>query len=139
LTRTQLERAVSIEVGRGKQALSAAELLFKNSLYADAVSRAYYAALHYARALLMLRGLEPRTHAGVHRLLSLEYVHSGEISPGMAHHLSILEKQRSDADYASESVFDQDSAALNLEHARAFIASARAIIDRASESKRDPA
>ncbi len=128
MTKQQRSAAIEVEVSRGADALRSAELLIAQSLFADSVSRAYYAALHFARALLLLRGAEPRTHAGVQRLLSLEFVRSGDLPAAMSHHLSALEKQRSDADYTAEIVFDHEAAALALDHARAFITAARAVL-----------
>ncbi len=52
------------EAALGDDALRAAEALLALGLANDAVSRAYYAAFHYARALLLLEGLEPKTHRG---------------------------------------------------------------------------
>lgn len=43
--------------------MESAELLLTANQLADAVSRAYYGAFHYARLLLF--GEEPVTHAGV--------------------------------------------------------------------------
>ncbi len=57
------------EAALGDDALRAAEALLALQLYNDAVSRAYYAAFHHARALLLLDGLEPKTHRGVFALL----------------------------------------------------------------------
>jgi len=42
------------EAAVGDDALRAAEALLALGLHNDAVSRAYYAAFHYARALLLL-------------------------------------------------------------------------------------
>jgi uncharacterized protein (UPF0332 family) len=53
------------EAALGDDALRAASALVALGLYNDASSRAYYAAFHYARALLLLSGLEPKTHRGV--------------------------------------------------------------------------
>lgn len=44
------------EAERGDDALRAAEALVGLGLNNDAVSRAYYAAFHYSRALLLLEG-----------------------------------------------------------------------------------
>ena len=50
------------EASLGDDALRAAEALLALALYNDSVSRSYYAAFHYARALLLVEGLEPKTH-----------------------------------------------------------------------------
>ena len=45
------------EAALGDDALRAASALVELGLHNDAVSRAYYAAFHYARALLLVAGL----------------------------------------------------------------------------------
>ena len=43
--------------------LHSAEYLFDGHFYKDSVSRAYYAMLHAAKALLSLRAIYPKTHS----------------------------------------------------------------------------
>lgn len=47
------------ELTRAKKALSAAKALLEYQLYEDCVSRAYYAVLHAAKAVLAIEGIEP--------------------------------------------------------------------------------
>ena len=44
---------IAIETARGDEALESAEILLVAQKRRDAVSRAYYGAFHYARALLL--------------------------------------------------------------------------------------
>jgi uncharacterized protein (UPF0332 family) len=69
VTEDQKRAAVAAEVARGNDALEEAELLLAAKKLSGAISRAYYAAFHYARALLPTIGEEPRTHGGLVRLL----------------------------------------------------------------------
>ena len=66
------------EAQRGDESLRAAEELLRLGLHNDAISRAYYAAYHWARAVLFTRGLESKTHRGVNQLLGL---HKAFIAP----------------------------------------------------------
>lgn len=50
-------------------ALRAARLLAQNRIYPDAVSRAYYAVLHAAKAALQTKDISADSHAAVRRLL----------------------------------------------------------------------
>ena len=85
--------------------MQSAELLLAANMFADAVSRAYYGAFHYARALLLMLGEEPVTHAGVERLLHRDVVRAGILSADVARQFARLQKMRLDADYTSEFVF----------------------------------
>jgi len=90
------ERALSTE------ALAEARLLLAHRHYRAAVSRAYYAAFHAARALLMERGVQAKTHDGLRRMLALHLVKTGQLDPRVAEILARLATKREDSDYASD-------------------------------------
>jgi len=121
MTGSQIALAIQIETKRGRDSFKSAEILLAAGMYADAVSRAYYGALHFARALLLTADEEPKTHGGVVRLISRDFVRTGELAPEVAQLLSALEKQRSDADYTAELVFTQASAAQDIARSGQFI------------------
>ena len=51
MTHDNRRRNIDAEVRRGDESLESAEILYAAGKLADAVSRAYYAAFHYAQAL----------------------------------------------------------------------------------------
>ena len=53
-----------------------ARLLLTSGFYRGAASRAYYSMFHAARALLAAKNIAPKKHAGVLRMLGLEFVSS---------------------------------------------------------------
>jgi uncharacterized protein (UPF0332 family) len=128
MTGDNRRRNIQLEVSRGIDSVQSAELLFGAGKYADAVSRAYYGAFHYARALLLTLGEEPVTHAGVERLLHRDLVRGGALDPDVARLFGRLQKTRLEADYTSEIVFTQDGARGELDAANEFIAAANAIL-----------
>ncbi|MGQ0506150.1 MAG: HEPN domain-containing protein [Myxococcaceae bacterium] len=71
---------IKAERERGDAALAAAKTLLAADLYYDAASRAYYGAFHYARALCLASGDEPRSHQGVAHFLNMSYVRSGKLA-----------------------------------------------------------
>jgi uncharacterized protein (UPF0332 family) len=121
---------IAVEAKRGDDSLESAQILLAAAKYADAVSRAYYGAFHYARALLLTLGEEPETHAGVHRLLHRDLVRDGTLDPNVAHLFSRLQRFRLDADYSAEVVFTNISATEEVRVAETFVAEARAILQR---------
>jgi uncharacterized protein (UPF0332 family) len=121
---------VSSEVARGDSTLESAELLLAAGKAADAVSRAYYAAFHYARALLLTLGEEPITHAGVEKLLHRHWVRTGELDAEVARRFSKLQKMRIDADYSADFVFTREGAAEEVAVAREFVSAARTLLSR---------
>jgi uncharacterized protein len=128
VTDDQKKGAVAAEVARGDDAIEEAELLLGAKKLAGAVSRAYYGAYHYTRALLVTIGEEPRSHGGLVRLLQANFVRTGKMAPEVGALLSRLMTLRQDADYTAEFVFTESMAEKELEDARTFVAGARAIL-----------
>jgi uncharacterized protein (UPF0332 family) len=138
MTRDNKLRNIAAESTRGDDSLESAELLLEAGKHADAVSRAYYAAFHYARALLLTQAEEPRTHGGVERLLQRDFVQSGTLDPAIGKLFSRLQKFRQDADYTAEFVFTREGAADEVSAAKTFVGAARTILDRGGWLKAAP-
>jgi uncharacterized protein (UPF0332 family) len=126
VTKDQKRVNITAEIARGESALRSAELLLTAGELADAISRAYYAAFHHARALLLTAGVEAKTHAGVERLLQRDFVHAGTLGPEVASLLSKLQTFRQNADYVVEYVFTAEMAREQLDDAETFISAVRA-------------
>ena len=80
MTDSNMTENATAEARRGDEALEAAKHLLTAEFFNDAISRAYYAAYHWSRALLFLKGLEPKTHRGVIQMIGLHYVKDGPLS-----------------------------------------------------------
>jgi uncharacterized protein (UPF0332 family) len=124
---------VLAELRHSEQALRAANELLKLGLLNDAVSRAYYAALHVARALLLTVGVEPRTHAGISAMLGLHFVASGRLAPEHAKELARLEQFRGEADYNRFFVFTAEGAAEEVCAADRFCAAGRRLLEEGAQ------
>lgn len=128
MTDDNIKKNVAVEVARGDESLESAEILLSAGKLADAVSRAYYAAFHYARALLLTSGEEPRTHGGVDRLLQRDFVRAGRIDAATASLFARLQKFRAEADYTAEFVFTAETAGSEVASARTFVGAARRLL-----------
>jgi uncharacterized protein (UPF0332 family) len=124
------------EAERGDEALSAAKHLLSAGFFNDAVSRAYYAAFHWARALLVSRGLDPKTHRGVIQLLSLHFVTTERLTEEEAALLAQLETYREISDYTSAADFTETVAVAETAKAERFIASCRRLLPGSSQCGR---
>ena len=120
MTEENRRRNLRDEVERADQALRAAQALLDVGLHADSVSRAYYAAFHLLRALLLSRGLEPRSHSGAIHLFNTEFVRPGLLPSSHNRLLGGLQRARELADYDAAVAFSPEDAAQNLEDARSF-------------------
>ena len=114
---------------QGDEALAAAECLLENGFLRDAVSCAYYAAFHWARALLLLKGFEPKTHRGTVQLFSLHYVKNGPLTEDAANLLAHLETYRELSDYTSGTDFTREEAQKEISRARRFIEACRPVAE----------
>lgn len=79
-------------IQRGKDSLKSAEALVELDLILDGLSRAYYAALHHARALLLTIDIIPKSHKGALTLFSLHFIKTGKIPKEIGVIFSILQK-----------------------------------------------
>jgi uncharacterized protein len=116
------------EVAHGDEALAAARCLIDNGFLRDAVSRAYYAAFHWARAMLLRKGIEPKTHRGVVQLFSLHFVKDGPLSEETASLLAHLETYRELSDYTPAAAFTAEQAREEVSRAERFIDACRPLV-----------
>jgi uncharacterized protein (UPF0332 family) len=93
------------EIQRANESLKAAELLFENGFTRDAVSKLYYTLLYTVRAMLLTKGLEPKSHEGALRLFGMHFVKQGVFEAKDSHVFSKLMKYREEADYNPSYVF----------------------------------
>lgn len=120
MTEENRELNIALERERWEAALRSAQLLHDGEEFADSITRAYYAALHGARAILLTEGLEARTHSGVAHLLNLHFVRTGRLTPQEARLLTQLQADREAADYDRAAVFTRELSAEVLGRARQF-------------------
>jgi hypothetical protein len=99
VTQENKRKNVAEELSRSSECLKEADVLQRSELYSGAVSRLYYHVLHGVRALLLSKGLEPKTHEGVLRLLSMHFVKEGIFDVETSHIAARLMKFREEADY----------------------------------------
>ena len=114
-----------LEKMKGDQAWEEAEILLNNNKYDGAVSRAYYAAYHYACSLLLTKGLEARSHRGVQRLFHLHFIRTGVFPDRIGIFLSHAQKAREEADYFPEISFAQGTAKDQIKEVEDFLRAAR--------------
>ena len=115
------EAAAGEELARAREEIRAAEHLIGLGIPRVAMTRAYFACFHAARALLYAQGLEPRTHRGTLHLFNVHLVKSGRYEPAASRLLARLQQFREEADYGESFVVDDAGAREELEAARAFV------------------
>ena len=113
-------RAIA-EWKRAEDCRQAAELCFRHGLYADSISRSYYAVLHAAKAALALYDITITNHRGLARMFSLHIVHAGLVEVYWSSTIGQLSALRMTADYDVEVVFGEADAASAYGQADGFV------------------
>lgn len=109
-----------------EQKLSTARLLVENDRFEDAVSRAYYSMFHSAKALLLEKGSDPRTHAGISTELGKLY--RDQLGKELTRDFSRIQEKREKADYGEITDIAREEADEAIEVAEEFLSRARDII-----------
>lgn len=122
------EIQVQAEWRRSLKAQGAAELLLEADFYEDAVSRAYYAVLHAAKAALLARDIVTESHTAVRRLFGKELVQQGLLEKEWAMILAHEQDERASADYDVELTFSREVAAQRVEKSRRFLERIRSFL-----------
>ncbi len=130
--------AIRDEWWRGQDALKAAKLCLDAGLCADAVSRAYYAVMHAAKAALLTRDVVAESHGAVRRLFGQALVQPGEIEPEWARILAAEQDLRITADYGSSVTIDQEAAARVVRDAARFAERMAAYLAASGVSLEEP-
>ena len=113
---------------KAHQALSDARYLQADARADAAISRAYYAALHAARAALLSFGETPRTHHGVHTRFAFHFVATGRLERAVGDILTLSARERERSDYEALTVFDARAAADLIADVETFVRTVEAFI-----------
>lgn len=112
---------VVAEFERAKKALRAAQTLYADHLPEDAVSRSYYAAMHAAKAALLVHDTIAESHAAVRRLFGVVLAHPGLVEEEWASILAKEQDRRIAADYDVDVLWESDAVSRLVEEAGAFV------------------
>ena len=98
-----------------------AGVLMDNQFYATVINRLYYGCFHATKALLLTKGLAPKTHSGVINMLHLHFVQPGLFDMQQASFYSRLMQQRIEDDYSDEIMEDADTTNEFIEPAKLYV------------------
>ena len=112
---------IQAEWSRAQRALQAAALLQQHGLTEDAISRAYYATMHAAKAALLVHDIIAESHAAVRRLFGQVLVVAEGVEREWAQILARGHDQRGAAEYNVEFVVDEASTERLVRDAQRFV------------------
>lgn len=109
------------EMKKSEHSLKAAKKLIEEKLTDDAVSRAYYAVFHSARAALKTKGIETKTHQGLITQFALHLVKSGLLETEYGDILRQQKEDRETGDYEPFVSFSLEEAEKRVKDAEQFV------------------
>jgi len=112
---------VQAEWGCAQKALQAAELLQQHDLAEDAISRAYYAIMHAAKAALLVHDVIAESHAAVRRLFGHVLVMAEGMEREWAQILARSHDQRGAAEYNVDFEVVEEASERLVQDAHRFI------------------
>jgi uncharacterized protein (UPF0332 family) len=112
---------IEAEWRRAQKALQAAALLQQHGLAEDAISRAYYATMHAAKAALLVHDIIAESHAAVRRLFGQVLVVAEGVEREWAQILARGHDQRGAAEYNVEFAVDEESTERLVRDAQQFV------------------
>lgn len=115
---------------RSNDRLKAARHLLAGGHYSDAVSRAYYSMFFAARALLMAKGIEARTHRGLVGGIYEHYVRPGTLARDVAALLPAAMAARHEADYGFPDRATENEASATIGDADRFLSLSKGLLKR---------
>jgi len=114
---------------KAEKALRSARLLKENKELEDAVSRAYYAMFHAARATLFSKGLEAKTHRGVISLFGQKIVKEGLLSEEFADMFRKAFDLRQKSDYELYAKLDEELVEETVKNAEKFVRKIKELLE----------
>jgi len=113
IAKAHLEKAV--------ERLRVAEKLFRDGDYEDAVSRAYYAMYHAARAALSTVNVFPKTHEGVVSEFGRKFVLTGVFPKELGINLANAKAARETYEYSVMATVGKSEAEAILSNGQRFV------------------
>jgi len=105
--------------------LRVAEKLVRDGEYEDAVSRAYYAMYHAAKAVLANINVFPKTHEGVVTEFGRKLVLTGTFPRELGKTLAAAKSARETYEYSVTATIEQAEAEAILSNAQTFVEAIR--------------
>ena len=108
-------------IDKAKRLLEDAQSLYDAASYESAINRIYYAVLTAARALLILRGIDPETHEGVKTMLTKEFIRTGLLPKEFGETFRSIQARRIDSDYGDYVEISIKEASESLKQSQEFV------------------
>ena len=126
----ELRTRVAKSLTKAREKLDGARAARVGGFHADAVSRAYYAIFHAAKATLLPRHAEPRTHRGLAALVHPHLVLPGLLDRDLEAKLAQARDLRENGDYEIEAHLTRADADAVIADAEKLLAAFESILEK---------
>ncbi len=116
-------------IDKAKRSIAAASLLNEKGYPGFAASRAYFAMLYAAQALLLSKGLSFSKHSAVIAAFGREFAKTGQVPTELHRFLIEAADSRKISDYDIASDIGQDVAEMHINRARQFLETITRLLD----------
>ena len=117
----QLVNISKARISHAKDCLREANLLLSGEEYKGASNRAYYAAFHALRAVLILEEFDSKKHSGIIAKFRENYLKTEVFGKELSDYISSLFRVRSASDYDDFYIVSKDEAKAQLKKAEVII------------------
>jgi len=121
LTEDERKAVVLLRLNNARQTLEDTKIIANNKLWKAAANRLYYACFYASSALMVKFGFEAKTHAGIIRLLGLNFISKNLINSELGEVYYKLFTLRQKGDYDDWIVVKESDIIPLLEPAEKFI------------------
>jgi uncharacterized protein (UPF0332 family) len=121
LSQEEKDSLSKYRIEKAKKILEDARLLLEERRFESSVNRSYYAALTAAKAVLIIFGIDPKTHEGVTTMLGKNLILPGHASSEYGKWFRTLKGEREDVDYADYVSIDKAEAEAAFRSAERFV------------------
>ena len=125
-----MDKEIELQLLLAEESLEEAKILFERGHYIGAVSRAYYSMFHSAKALLLSKGLNPKKHRGILKMIGLEFVKTGILDDIYAQYYKYAFDLRQEADYGSAFEIGKEKAETVIIYAEKFLDKVKEVIEK---------
>jgi uncharacterized protein (UPF0332 family) len=112
---------ISAMIQKAKEKLLSAQILFRERIFDDSVSRAYYAIFHAMTAALYSKDLTFSSHSQTIGKFNKEFIHSGIFEKSFSKEIHFIFDKREAGDYDIDNSIDEPIAARCISFADRFI------------------
>lgn len=117
-------------IEKAKKILEDARLLLEEKRFESSVNRSYYAALTAAKAVLIIFGIDPKTHEGVKAMLGKKLILAGHVSSEYGKWFRNLKGEREEVDYADYVAIDKAEAEAAFTSAEKFVEQSMSLAEK---------